>query len=73
MRTLDVDDFEDVPAIQPRGDDYLPFDDENGRFWLGNAGAIMVTFENDRAVSKAWDPHAGLLTRLWARWDRWLP
>ena len=73
LEKLDVDDFEDVPAIQPWGDDYLFYDEERGRFWLGNAGVITVTFENDCAVSKAWDPYAGLLTRLWARWDRWLP
>jgi hypothetical protein len=54
------------------GGHYIPYD-ENGRLWRGAAGVITVTFENDRAVSKAWAPPAGPLTRLRRWWERWGP
>jgi hypothetical protein len=73
LNKLDVDDFEPAPAIDAWGDPRLPYDPETDRFWLGNAGAILVTFENDRAEWKAWRPRAGPLTRLRGWWHRWFP
>ena len=74
LNELPEEDFEPIPAIQPWGNEtHLSPDEENGGFWLGNAGAMAVTFEDDRAVWKAWRPHAGPLTRLRRQWHRWFP
>ena len=75
LNNLQEEDFEPIPAIQPWGQetDLSPPNEENGDFWLGNAGALAVTFEDDRAVWKAWRPHAGPLTRLRRQWHRWFP
>jgi hypothetical protein len=74
LNKLQQEDFEPTPAIAPWGNHNPPSpDEENGGFWLGNAGAMGVSFENDRAVWKAWRPHAGPLTRLRRQWHRWFP
>jgi hypothetical protein len=71
LDNLDVD-FEPGPSGQPREERLR--DPEGDEYWLGNAGAIMVNFENDRAVCKVWGPpRAGPLTRLRRWWDRWFP
>jgi hypothetical protein len=73
LNNLQEEDFEPIPAIQPWGQEtHLSPDEENFCFRLGNAGAMAVAFEDDRAVWKAWRPHAGPLTRLRRQWHRWI-
>jgi hypothetical protein len=64
LRKLEEADFEPGPAIRPWGDDYVPDGEETHRWWVGNAGVVGVTFENDRVVLKSIRPRAGPLTRL---------